>query len=77
VSLVAVGRRRSYSIINTGNVPLMYGFDCAIAWRRRRRWIPLPMGGWVVAVGKLIKPGQRGDLETYELTEHFAQGDTD
>ncbi len=73
-AVIAVGDRLSYSIVNTGDVPLRYGFDGAIEWRQRRRWIPLPLGGWVSAVGKRIEPGQRSDVETYELTQHLGSG---
>jgi hypothetical protein len=73
-AVIAVGDRLSYSIINTGNVSLVYGFGCAIEWRRHRRWISLPFGGSVSAVGKRIEPGQRSDAEVCELTQHLAPG---
>ena len=73
-AVIAVGDRLRYTIINTGNVPLMYGFDCSIEWRRHRRWISLPLGGWVAAVGKRIEPGQRSDAEVCQLTQHLAPG---
>ena len=73
-AVIAVGDGLSYSLVNTGTVPLMYGFDGAIEWRQHRRWIPLPLGGWVSAVGRRIEPGRRREADTYELMQHLAPG---
>jgi hypothetical protein len=73
-TVISVGDSLSYSILNTGNVPVIYGADSAIEWLRDGQWIALPFGGWVTAIGKHIDPGQRGDTEVSDLTQHLAPG---
>lgn len=72
--ILAVGASLDYSIVNTGNVRLIYGLEVAIEWRQGRRWIALPFGCWFAAVGKGLEPGQRSAVETYDLTQHLAPG---